>query len=107
MAEIRQFMFRLSYQYARSSSVYASLRGHAFESQDLYQITWWHWGASLGVTLLIVLCVTPTFWGFWALSRVPTMSPLETARAFDTTVLANPNSEAGMHEMQRVERCHS
>jgi hypothetical protein len=107
MAEIRQFMFRLSYQYARSSSTYTSLRGHAYESQNLYQITWWHWGASLGVTLLIVLCVTPTFWGFWALSRVPTMSPLETARAFDTTVLADQNSEAAMHEMQRLQQGRS
>lgn len=107
MAEIREFMFHLSYQSARRSSIYTPLRGHGFQSQNLYQITWWHWGASLGVTLLIVLCVTPTFWGFWALSKVPTMSPLETAQAFDTTVLANSNSEAAMHEMQRLQQGRS
>lgn len=91
-AEIRNFMFRLSYQYALLSywpSTFATIPSKAFETQNLYQVAWWHWGASLGITLLIVLCVTPTFWGFWALSLMPTMSPLETARAFDTSAVGD------------------
>lgn len=105
MAEIRKFMFHLSYEYALASyytETYTPLPGQAYETQNLYQITWWHWGASLAVTLLIVLCVTPTFWGFWALSRVPTMSPLETARAFDAPVLADQKPEMATEELLRA-----
>jgi hypothetical protein len=105
MGSIRNFMFHLSYEYALQNyypSKYAQLTAQAFETQNLYQITWWHWGASLGVTLLIVVCVTPTFWGFWALSRVPTMSPLETARAFDAPVLADQKPEMATEELLRV-----
>lgn len=90
-AEIRNFVFRLSYEYALQSywpDTFKVLTSKAFKTQNLYQIVWWHWGASLGVTLLIVACVTPTFWGFWALTLVPSMSPLETAGAFDGSAVA-------------------
>jgi hypothetical protein len=102
MAEIRKFMFHLSYEYALLPYQPSVLPGQAFETQNLYNITWWHWAASLGVTLLIVSCVTPTFWGFWALSRIPTMSPLETARAFNAPVLADQRPEMATDEMLRA-----
>ncbi|KIW18094.1 hypothetical protein PV08_02381 [Exophiala spinifera] len=93
MAEIRRFMFRLSYEYSNSASLttYPPLLARAFVTQNLYQVSWWHWVASLAVTLVIVACVSLTFWGFWALTRLPTMSPLETAQAFQAAAGSSPD----------------
>lgn len=56
----------------------------AVQSQvfSIYSVLWAYWGASLAITLVIVLAVTPIFWGFWMLRQKATMSPMETARAF-------------------------
>jgi hypothetical protein len=52
-----------------------------------YRVSWsWYFG-SLGITLGIVLFILPTFYGFWTLARVTTLSPFETARAFQTPIL--------------------
>jgi hypothetical protein len=58
-----------------------------------YQVSWsWYFG-SLGITLGIVLFILPTFYGFWTLARVTTLSPFETARAFQTPILHDQPAE--------------
>lgn len=47
-----------------------------------YSIRWRYYCASVVITLMVVLTVTPTFWGFWTLSQKASLSPLDTARAF-------------------------
>lgn len=101
---IRQFMFYLSlyYGYDQTFGVPPLIRDTTnMVAQNRYHVVWWHWAASLGVTLLVVLCVTPTFWGFWNLARPPTMSPLETARAFNAPVLADQNPTLATPEILR------
>ena len=39
-------------------------------------------GAALGLTFLVVLCILPSYWGFWQLGRDVTLGPLEIAYAF-------------------------
>jgi hypothetical protein len=52
-----------------------------------YRVSWsWYYG-SLVITLGIVLLILPTFYGFWTLAQVPSLSPFETARAFQTPIL--------------------
>lgn len=52
-----------------------------------YRVSWsWYYG-SLGITLGIVLLILPTFYGFWTLSQAASLSPFETARAFQTPIL--------------------
>jgi len=52
-----------------------------------YHVLWAYWGASVAVTLSIVLFILPTFYGFWTLARKTTLSPFETARAFHAPIL--------------------
>ncbi|CZR69409.1 uncharacterized protein PAC_19309 [Phialocephala subalpina] len=52
-----------------------------------YHVLWRFWGASVAVTLSIVLFILPTYYGFWTLARKTTLSPFETARAFHAPVL--------------------
>ncbi|KAH8687928.1 hypothetical protein BGZ60DRAFT_394855 [Tricladium varicosporioides] len=54
-----------------------------------YQILWRWWAASLTVTCAIVIIILPTFYGFWTLARKPTLSPFETARAFQAPVVSD------------------
>ncbi len=58
-----------------------------WDSVSEYHVLWKYWGASVAVTLCIVLFILPTFYGFWTLARKTTLSPLETARAFHAPVL--------------------
>lgn len=37
---------------------------------------------AIGLTILVVLCVLPTYWQFWILGREVTLGPLEVANAF-------------------------
>lgn len=37
---------------------------------------------AIGLTILVVLCVLPTYWQFWVLGREVTLGPLEVANAF-------------------------
>jgi len=52
-----------------------------------YYVIWVYWGASVAVTMSIVLFILPTFYGFWTLARKTTLSPFETARAFHAPIL--------------------
>jgi hypothetical protein len=52
-----------------------------------YHVLWAYWGASVAVTLSIVIFILPTFYSFWTLARKTTLSPFETARAFHAPIL--------------------
>jgi hypothetical protein len=56
-------------------------------SLQRYQVVWYWWGASCAVTLCIIIFILPTFYGFWTLARKTTLSPFETARAFNAPIL--------------------
>jgi hypothetical protein len=58
-----------------------------------YTVLWVYWGASVAVTLSIVLFIMPTFYGFWTLARQTTLSPFETARAFHAPILQDAPRE--------------
>lgn len=54
-----------------------------------YKVVWYWWGAHVAVTLLVILFILPTFYGFWTLARKTTLSPFETARAFQAPILCD------------------
>lgn len=47
-----------------------------------YDIRWGYYAGSVAVTVSIILMILPLFYGFWWLERRQTLSPFETAAAF-------------------------
>ena len=45
-------------------------------------------GIALGLTGVVILCILPSYWGFWQLGRDVTLGPLEIAYAFQGPAFA-------------------
>ena len=60
-----------------------------------YKIKYKYWGASATITIFIVLMIVPLFWGFWTLDRRTTLSPFETAAAFQARPLDGVDMKRG------------
>ncbi|KAH0157093.1 hypothetical protein KCU67_g8051, partial [Aureobasidium melanogenum] len=59
------------------------------------------WGA-LASMLVCVLCVLPSYWGYWQLGRDVTLGPFEIANAFRAPVLDHPAvANAGVKDLIR------
>ncbi|KAM0255439.1 hypothetical protein ACHAQJ_005739 [Trichoderma viride] len=58
--------------------------------------------ASTILSLLFVLLIAPTFYGWWLLGRNVSLNPIETAKAFDATLLQGPGSNAPQDELIRI-----
>jgi hypothetical protein len=50
-------------------------------------IRYYPYGASTALTYITILGVLPTFWGYWVLTRKPTLGPVNMARTFNALVL--------------------
>lgn len=91
--QIRKTLFTTSvlvgaypYSYNSTQNV-ADIR--LWESVTVYSMAWKYWGATVLVTICVLLFILPTYYGFWTLKRKTTLSPFETARAFHAPVLAD------------------
>lgn len=59
------------------------------------------WGA-LASMLFCILCVLPSYWGYWQLGRDVTLGPFEIANAFRAPVLDHPAvANAGVKDLIR------
>jgi len=69
----------------------------ADQTQDVlrYKIRYVYWGASVAVTVCVVLMIIPLFYGFWRLDRRATLSPFETAAAFNAPGLVDADMKKG------------
>jgi len=52
------------------------------------------WGA-LASTFVCILCILPSYWGFWELGRPVSLGPFEIAHAFQAPALSDVHSGAG------------
>lgn len=70
---------------------------HANQTQPClrYSMKYQYWGASVAITVSIVLMVAPLFYGFWTLDRRGTLSPFETAYAFGAPALQDADMKKG------------
>jgi hypothetical protein len=57
--------------------------------------------AAVGIMLLSILVVVPTYNGFWELGREVTLSPIEIAKAFDAPLLRDGGSNATVRQLVR------
>jgi hypothetical protein len=93
----RELAFRVSLQTANASdATNMQAMGGAVQEQVvlIYTTKYLFLGLALLFTLLGVLCIIPTFMGWWDLGRNVSMSPLEIAKAFDARSLAGADSNA-------------
>lgn len=60
------------------------------------------WGAVASM-IVCILCVLPTYWGYWTLGRKVTLGPFEIANAFRAPMLYHPEaSNAPVDELLEV-----
>jgi hypothetical protein len=50
---------------------------------------------ALATMVFCILCVLPSYWGFWQLGRKVTLGPIEIASALGAPVLQQPHTRAG------------
>jgi hypothetical protein len=93
IANVRELIFRTAVAAANSSNI-RSVPAQQEATIAVYQSNYLYLGlASLFTTLAIIL-VVPTFIGYWHLGRKVSMSPIETAKAFNAPLLRNEDSNA-------------
>jgi hypothetical protein len=99
--QIRTSLFYTSVQYSAAERNWNAIGGipnpdadiETFDLLDdvvtisVYKVGWKWWWESVAVTVTIVLFILPTFYGFWMFTRKTTLSPFETARAFNAPIL--------------------
>lgn len=71
-------------------------------SINVYQTNYQYMIASVVLTTVFVLFITPTFTGWWELGRDVSLNPIETAKAFDAPLLSGPGSNAPLAELTRT-----
>ncbi|KIW68717.1 hypothetical protein PV04_04641 [Phialophora macrospora] len=95
---LRNLMFISSvYQYEYnlmmdvSIPAYQTVVGERTAPVLRYKVVYRYWAGSLAVTTVIILMITPTFWGFWRLRGKVTLSPVDTAAALDAPLVHTSN----------------
>ena len=71
-----------------------TLQAKQMSVQNVYSSHFVYLYGALGLVTLGALSVLPTFNGFWHLGRTVTMSPIETAKAFNAPMLSNQPSHS-------------
>jgi hypothetical protein len=64
-----------------------SYRRFMYISSIFYKTNWWFGGAAMINVFVCILCVLPSYWGFWQLGRNVTLGPVEIASAFQAPIL--------------------
>jgi hypothetical protein len=68
----------------------------------IYRTNWsWYYG-SVAITIGIVLLILPTFYGFWKLAGETSLSPFETARAFQTPILQDQPADLATPDLLKT-----
>ena len=100
IAGARELMFRTAVSAGSLNSSYRqSISATATGAQNVYKSQYLFLGLATMLSGLGILFVTMTFNGFWQLGRRVTLSPIETAKAFNAPLLSNNDSNAPMRSL--------
>lgn len=88
---LRELIFRASIGLSNSSTLQTT-PGTEEVGRVIYRLNPYYLLASLCVMLTNVVAVLPLYFGWWQLGRVVSMSPLETAKAFRSPLMAKAGS---------------
>jgi hypothetical protein len=91
MNKTRDLMFRKALADANSTAIQA-VTVDVQSSTNVYHTNYTFVAIAVIITLLSIVFVATTFYGYWELGREVSMSPLEIAKAFDAPLLAMEDS---------------
>ncbi|KAF2163554.1 hypothetical protein M409DRAFT_68463 [Zasmidium cellare ATCC 36951] len=99
MQQARELMFRTALAQGNASTIQTIEDPSEVRTVTVYSSHYEYLGVSIGITFLAILLVLITFNGFWLLGRSVTMSPIETAKAFNAPLLAQEHPNAEVNEL--------
>jgi hypothetical protein len=77
--------------------------GPQFSDVITYRSRWPYLYGALASTLVCIVCVLPSYWGFWELGREVSLSPFEIAHAMGTPMLSTYQGDSGqVNQMLRT-----
>jgi hypothetical protein len=89
MDRIFDYMFRSALEVARADDSNTQKVAATYKTEHYWYITNFRWlAASIAVMTLGVAAALSLLWGWWQLQHCPTLSPLETGRAFGAPIFA-------------------
>jgi hypothetical protein len=99
----RELMFRTALGVAAgNSSLLRTVAGTQTTTPVVYELRYLYIGIAVALTGIAVFFVTLTFTGYWHLGRAVSMSPRETAKAFNAPLLENADSNADVKALMTV-----
>jgi hypothetical protein len=80
---------------------HVSVNGTVTSRIELFVTDYTFFAAAAAVETFTILIILSTFWGFWRLGRNVSLSPLETAKAFNAPIFGDAASNHTAREMAR------
>jgi len=101
--QLRQIAFRLSIQAAKddvkASNATQTVSYTGTSTKTIFTTNFSLVAVAASLNLLAVVAILPTYYGWWALKRKSSPSPLETARAFAAPLLRDAGANGGWREI--------
>jgi hypothetical protein len=101
--QLRQIAFRMSIQAAKddakASNATQTVSYTGTSTKTIFTTNLPLVAVAASLNLLAVVAILPTYYGWWALKRKSSMSPLETARAFAAPLLRDAGANGGWREI--------
>jgi hypothetical protein len=103
IASARELMFRTALGIAvGNNSLVQTVSGLQFTTAAVYESQYVYLGIAVVLTGIAVFLVTLTFTGYSTLGRSVSMSPLETAKAFNAPILDSADSNADVNSLMQL-----
>ncbi|KAF7189152.1 hypothetical protein HII31_09574 [Pseudocercospora fuligena] len=99
LQQARNLMFRTALAQANATTMQDVTSAMEMRTVTVYKTHYNFLGSAVGVTFVAIGVVLATFNGFWLLGRSVTMSPIETAKAFNAPLLAQEHPNAEVQEL--------
>lgn len=101
--QLRQIAFRMSLQAAKddanASNATQTVSYTGTSTKTIFTTNFSLVAVAASLNILAVVAILPTYYGWWALKRKSSMSPLETARAFAAPLLRDAGANGGWREI--------
>lgn len=100
IAGIRELTFRSAVSVSNVSSI-QHVNGYETAVLAVYNSHYEWLGGALGIMCLTILFIMPLNWGWWRLGRKVSLSPVETAKAFQAPLMAGADSNGDINVLLR------